>query len=576
MAFMGYETPVEMPSMGIYNTDLMKMYIAGVRDQYEKGQEEMKDFMKLYGDFYSPIAGDTQRYNDMTVGGARDMINQMLANGIDPYKSPEARAAISRYINSVPTGMLNAMKQNAENRKKYDEAVAQARLAGKLDPEYEAWALKQAGLDNFSTIGPNGEIRTWDRLAPEIASDMTTVATPYFDKFKKDEKLKSDITGYTKWGVSDENQKQAIDSAVEHLGDTSWGRYKIAQANEQAAAILGPTSTAEERNALANKLIRDQVHGVATQYFQPKYEVDPYYKSDYETANNIRQYWATTGSNTTPGGGSRVKNNGTSKGGAHGDSGKWSRYASITYSTMGNRDDFAAKNKIPVYSIADKKTGKKQYRYGEWITVPGTNQKALMVQIEHGGQVINGKHYRFVTDAEIQKHMFAQEVAKNKANNKPTSSWDLWNTQAVKTGNDEDLTQITYTPSTAKYLYDVSDVMAQAIGSGAKATGRTHSLRDYAKKMHKVEAADGTEMEAPTTIYDTHEAADIELKNGHTGKYTRVVVDFGHGPVEMLYKLGEYDENGHMVSSWATRMSENDRIMSEETVGASDAVEIYN
>ena len=60
----------------------------------------------------------------MTVGGARDMINQMLANGIDPYKSPEARAAISRYINSVPTGMLNAMKQNAENRKKYDEAVA--------------------------------------------------------------------------------------------------------------------------------------------------------------------------------------------------------------------------------------------------------------------------------------------------------------------------------------------------------------------------------------------------------------------------------------------------------------------
>lgn len=576
MAFMGYETPVEMPSMGIYNTDLMKMYIAGVKDQYEKGQEEMKDFMKLYGDFYSPIAGDTQRYNDMTVGGARDMINQMLANGIDPYKSPEARAAISRYINSVPTGVLNAMKQNAENRKKYDEAVAQARFSGKLDPEYETWALKQAGLDNFSTIGPNGEIRTWDRLAPEIASDMTTVATPYFDKFKKDEKLKSDITGYTKWGVSDENQKQAIDSAVEHLGDTSWGRYKIAQANEQAAAILGPTSTAEERNALANKLIRDQVHGVATQYFQPKYEVDPYYKSDYETANNIRQYWATTGANTTPGGGSRVKNNGTSKGGAHGDSGKWSRYASITYSTMGNRDDFAAKNKIPVYSIADKKTGKKQYRYGEWITVPGTNQKALMVQIEHGGQVINGKHYRLVTDAEIQKHMFTQEVAKNKANNKPTSSWDLWNTQAVKTGNDEDLTQITYTPSTAKYLYDVSDVMAQAIGSGAKATGRTHGLRDYAKKMHKVKAADGTEMEAPTTIYDTHEAADIELKNGHTGKYTRVVVDFGHGPVEMLYKLGEYDENGHMVSSWATRMSENDRIMSEETVGASDAVEIYN
>ena len=75
MGYMGLETPIEMPSMGIYNTDLMKMYIAGVKDQYEKGQEEMKDFMKAYGDFYSDIPGATEAYNNMTIGGARDMIN---------------------------------------------------------------------------------------------------------------------------------------------------------------------------------------------------------------------------------------------------------------------------------------------------------------------------------------------------------------------------------------------------------------------------------------------------------------------------------------------------------------------
>lgn len=32
MVFMGLETPVEMPSMDVYNTDLMKMYISGVRE----------------------------------------------------------------------------------------------------------------------------------------------------------------------------------------------------------------------------------------------------------------------------------------------------------------------------------------------------------------------------------------------------------------------------------------------------------------------------------------------------------------------------------------------------------------
>ena len=158
----------------------------------------------------------------MTVGGARRMIDQMLANGIDPYKSPEARAAISRYIASVPTGTLNAMKQNAENRKAYDQAVAQAKLSGKYDPEYEAWALKQAGLDNFSTIGPNGEIRIWDRLAPDPKQEWAGVAAPYLKEFDKTEKLDSDVKGYTKWGVSDANKKAGVDAVMNAASSTPW------------------------------------------------------------------------------------------------------------------------------------------------------------------------------------------------------------------------------------------------------------------------------------------------------------------------------------------------------------------
>ena len=289
---MGYETPVEMPSMGIYNTDLMKMYIAGVKDQYEKGQEEMKDFMKLYGDFYSPIAGDTQRYNDMTVGGARDMINQMLANGIDPYKSPEARAAISRYINSVPTGMLNAMKQNAENRKKYDEAVAQARLAGKLDPEYDAWALKQANLDNFSTIGPNGEIRTWNRLAPDPKQEWATIAAPYLKEFEKTEILDSDRPGYIKEGVSDENQKKGIEAVMNAAGNTPWMQYKLQQAYDRTPLVdtTGAPLSEEQRRALAIQDVRRQVENTAAQYYQPQYKDDWRAKANYENELAIKKY----------------------------------------------------------------------------------------------------------------------------------------------------------------------------------------------------------------------------------------------------------------------------------------------
>ncbi len=584
MAFMGYETPVEMPSMGIYNTDLMKMYIAGVKDQYEKGQEEMKDFMKLYGDFYSPIAGDTQRYNDMTIGGARNMINQMLANGIDPYKSPEARAAISRYIASVPTGTLNAMKQNAENRKVYDQAVAQARLSGKYDPEYEAWALKQAGLDNFSTIGPNGEVRVWDRLAPDPKQQWADVAAPYLKEFDKTEKLDSDVKGYTKWGVSDVNKKAGVDAVMNAANSTPWLQYKLQQAYDRTAGLTGEDGaplSEERRRALAAQDVRRQAEDTAAQYYQPKYEVDPYYKSDYETANNIREYWATTGANLSPSS-PTSRSNGRSPGGAHGDSGKYSRYADITYNTQYNRSEYV-KNAIqtPIYSTYKKDSKGNRVKvkdyYPEMITYPGTDQKVLAVQISKGGFVVNGKHYRVVEQSELQRKMFRDVVYYNNQKSVKTSAKDLWDTQAVKTGNDQELTEIPLTPTTFNNIYSIGEVMNNAVGAKFDKQSKyfksiTSSIRKWGKKVFN--DSEGTK------IFDAHESADIELKNGHVGKYKLVSVLNNNKREWALQQIGEYyrDENNYlrMCPEWATRMGEEDRIESAASVGEGDAVEIAN
>lgn len=282
MGYMGLETPIEMPSMGIYNTDLMKMYIAGVKDQYEKGQEEMKDFMKTYGDFYSPIAGDTQTYNNMTVGGARDMINQMLANGIDPYKSPEARAAISRYIASRPTGILNAMKQNAENMKLYNQAKAKAIADGKWNPAYEQWALEKANLDNFSTIGPNGEIRTWDRLAPANYEDLHSFTDDWFKHVepKFDEEMtKQKNDGYRYYTVTDKDLRDVIDQRVpDIINDGGLGQFYYEQALNAAG---GDTEK-------AMKLFEDRVVDRNKDYLRVKDEVDQYKQAEYSAKGHAK------------------------------------------------------------------------------------------------------------------------------------------------------------------------------------------------------------------------------------------------------------------------------------------------
>lgn len=275
---MGYETPVAMPSMGVYNTDLMKMYIAGVKDQYEKGREEMKDFMKLYGDFYSPIVGDTETYNNMTIGGARDMINQMMAAGIDPYKSPEARAAISRYIASVPTGTLNAIKQNAENKKLYDRAVAEATAKGIYNPEMEQMELERLGLNDFKTVDPNGNVRTWDRLAPIQGKTLYELALPQFQKYGKTEDLgPGSRPFYRKKGVSEDSKNAATEATVREMDATPYGKFFRKRAEDEVmrrAQAEGMNLTPDQVSKLTDVQYRKNILDEMNSYLQPTEELD--------------------------------------------------------------------------------------------------------------------------------------------------------------------------------------------------------------------------------------------------------------------------------------------------------------
>lgn len=565
---MGYETPVEMPSMGIYNTDLMKMYIAGVKDQYEKGQEEMKDFMKLYGDFYSPIAGDTQRYNDMTVGGARDMINQMLSNGIDPYKSPEARAAISRYINSVPTGMLNAMKQNAENRKKYDEAVAQARLAGKLDPEYEAWALKQAHLDNFSTIGPNGEIRTWDRLAPDPKQEWAAVAAPYLKEFDKTEKLDSDVKGYTKWGVSDANKKAGVDAVMNAANNTPWLQYKLQQSYDRTAGLTdenGLPLSDEQRRALAVQDVRRQAEDTAAQYYQPKYEVDPYYKSDYETANSIRQYWATTGANPKPtsSGSSRRKGD---VGDYSDDMSRYSKYASITQGTNDNLDRRA--NGGVVYTVSSKNGNKKRglhAQYKEVFGKDGNKQKRLVVRVFNGGDFKDekGNTYRLVTQREKQNIIYRNLKANNK-----DSALNRWRSVATRQEKTPEYDEAAITDELINRIYSPEEIMY------GPEVGRRYTkiLRDAVTKSRNDGTLDNNLRVIPTTHY-----GDVAQKDNTIVKANEVQIILKNGTkLRGLEKIGQYDEYYNPNPQWLGYMGDRNRLESKAVVGESDSSELYN
>lgn len=269
---LGYEQPVEMPTMDIYSTDLMKAYIAGVKEQYDNAREDYKDFMKTYGDFYSPIAGDTEAYYNLTVGGAQNLLDQMYEQGIDPLRNPEARAMISRYIASVPTGKLAQMKQSADNAKEYLKNRADLQSKGLWNPEYEKWLLGGKTIENWNTATDG----MWNRLSPNVYQDLHDYTDDWFKHLEKkyDEELtKQKNDGYDYYTVSEKDLRDVINGKIpDIINDGGLGSWYYYQALQKAGG--DPTKAME--------LFKDDIVSRNTDYLRIEPKVNEYKKMAQE------------------------------------------------------------------------------------------------------------------------------------------------------------------------------------------------------------------------------------------------------------------------------------------------------
>lgn len=167
---------IQLPTRDLYDTQIMAMAINAAKDMYEKGQQEMKDFQKTYGDFLTPIMADQDWYNQNVTGRVRDAVNALYAQGIDPLRNPQGRAMISQMINTMPYGDMAKLRISAENAKEYLKERAKLEVAGLYNPNTEKYA--GPGLDTFSTINSG---KTWDRMSPVPYQNMADFSKSYFD-----------------------------------------------------------------------------------------------------------------------------------------------------------------------------------------------------------------------------------------------------------------------------------------------------------------------------------------------------------------------------------------------------------
>ena len=248
----GKDEPMLFPVADLYDSGMMKELITAAREQYNQNREDMKDFIKTYGDFMSPFSADIDWVDRETRGRINDAMNYLQQNGIDPLRSAEGRAIIQNVINSVDRAGINRRRANAEAGEEYLKARGQLIANGKYNNEYENWLLNQLGLPDFehfdSTKG------TWTRTSPASYEDLNARTSPWFDKLTPGYLYTKD--GYDYVGLKDEDLQAVLSQQMPDFMSSDYGKfqYELAKRQLQQAGIENP-SASDIMNQLSNNIV---------------------------------------------------------------------------------------------------------------------------------------------------------------------------------------------------------------------------------------------------------------------------------------------------------------------------------
>lgn len=238
-----YDDYVQMPTKDLYDTAVMKMAIEAAKDMYDKGQAQMENFYKTYGDFMSPFAKDMERYG-AAMNNVRQTVNDAYARGIDLFRSPEGRAIVAQLSHSIDPGWYNRARANAKMGYAYLDALQEAKKNGTYDPIYENWMLNQKGgpgsFKDFSTAQKG----MWTVPGPSKYQDPNALVSPLFENMKDD--YIDTIDGYDYSGVSRDRRALVLQANIGALLKTPNGRYLYELSKAKAEQKLGRTPTETE------------------------------------------------------------------------------------------------------------------------------------------------------------------------------------------------------------------------------------------------------------------------------------------------------------------------------------------
>lgn len=256
-----YDEPVAVPIIDLLDSSMMTQYITAAKEQYNQAVQDQKEFAKEFGELYSPSASLNKAYYDQTKGRVNEGLNYLYQNGIDPLRSAEGRAYISKIIRETPYAQIANWKSDAENMKTYNKSAASLMAEGKYDKDYADYMLKQQGLEPMDQFNPYGDKR-WTALSPAEYEQLDALTKTYGDAIKPTLLTKDDVTALGQqydpnndyMGISYNQINNAADKAATALATSPQGRFEMQRIKSKMIEQgLNPTD-ADVQKAFAGKI----------------------------------------------------------------------------------------------------------------------------------------------------------------------------------------------------------------------------------------------------------------------------------------------------------------------------------
>lgn len=273
-----YDQPVDMPVPELYDTGIMNAYLSAVKEQYDKGEKRLDDFISKYGDFKSPFAKDVQTWDDLTMGRINNIYNSLVEQGIDPLRSREGQAIMAQAIRQTPTATLNNLKQSATVGEEYLKNKAQLQAQGLYSQDLEDMFMKTPFQD-WSTTSDG----VFDRPSAIQYKDLHSITSPWFkgiDKKYNDALTKKKNDGYDYYTVDENDLRGVIQSNLDDFMATPYGKFYYKKAQD-IVKRNNPSADQSTLDRLAKeKLYEDMIDRNSAQLREEK-KINEYALANY-------------------------------------------------------------------------------------------------------------------------------------------------------------------------------------------------------------------------------------------------------------------------------------------------------